>query len=209
MKKTPLLILASFIITFAFGQQQPSPPQPASPAVQFGIKGGLNLDNIETDLYKNRDARISFHAGLLAHIHINEHLAVQPELMYSAQGFKQEISSNLEMDFITDYINLPVLIQYMNSGFRVETGPQVGFLVNAKQELSDGTEGDTKDYLKKTDFSWLFGLSYISDAGIGISARYVLGITNINEELRDASVVNPEMSHRIWQFGLFYQFGSR
>ena len=112
MKKTPLLILASFIITFAFGQQQPSPPQPASPAVQFGIKGGLNLDNIETDLYKNRDARISFHAGLLAHIHINEHLAVQPELMYSAQGFKQEISSNLEMDFITDYINLPVLIQY-------------------------------------------------------------------------------------------------
>lgn len=179
----------------------------ASPAVSFGLKAGANIANIETDLYENTKSRINLHGGLLAHIHLNNRLALQPEIVYSAQGFKQDISSGLEVEVKTDYINIPVLIQYMNSGFRVETGPQIGFLINAKAEYTDGRDDeDLKEYLKTTDFSWVFGLGYLSNAGLGISARYNLGITNINEKLTSIGDENTEMNHRVWQFGLFYQF---
>lgn len=176
------------------------------PIVQFGIKAGANLADVKTDLYSNRRNKWDFHAGLLAHIHFNPHLALQPEIVYSRQGFKQQIASNSELDMRLHYINIPVLIQYMNKGFRLETGPQIGFLINAEGQVSTGQQYEMKSYLKQTDFSWAFGLGYVSVFGLGASVRYSLGINNINENVRVQGVQNNEMNNRVWQFGLFYQF---
>lgn len=207
MKKTASFFVAFFASYLSFSQNV-EPPQPKDkPLVQFGLKAGLNVANMETDLYQNRDARLSFHAGGLAHIHLNPHLALQPEIMYSGQGYKQHISSGLDVTLKAGYVNLPVLIQYMYNGLRLETGPQVGFLVNAEAEYTDNRpDEDVKSYLKSTDFSWSFGSSYLTPAGIGISARYNLGISNINEKLSAPGITNSDINNRVWQFGLFYQF---
>lgn len=176
-----------------------------TPIAQFGLKAGLNLASVKTDLYNNPETRTGFHAGILSHIHFSQHLAVQPEVVYSNQGFEQNISSGLNLKMKLDYLNIPVLVQYMNRGFRLETGPQIGFLLQAKADYTDGRKQNVKDYLASTDFSWVFGTSYLTTLGLGLHARYNLGISNINKEIQVAGVSNSEMNNQVWQFGLFYQ----
>jgi hypothetical protein len=202
MKKT-LLALALFISIGCLAQNATTK---AKPFPQFGIKGGVNLADVKTDLYPNHDFKLDFNAGLLAHIHLNPHLALQPEVVYSRQGFKQQQTSNRKIDMKLDYINIPLLVQYMYRGFRLETGPQVGFLLNGKAKASSGEENKMKDYLKQTDFSWDIGASYLSALGLGVFGRYDLGISNINKNIAVAGIQNNEMNNRVWQFGLFYQF---
>jgi hypothetical protein len=83
------------------------------------------------------------------------------------------------------------------NGLRLQTGPQVGFLTNARSK-GGGEEATIKTSLKDTDFSWSFGGSYLSRIGLGIDARYNLGLTDINKTAAD-------MKNRVWQVGLFYQ----
>lgn len=202
MKKT-LLALA---LSVSIGCWAQNTNTKSKPFAQFGIKGGVNLADVKTDLYPNHDFKLDFNAGLLAHIHLSSHLAVQPEVIYSRQGFKQQQSSNRDIDVKLDYVNIPVLVQYMYRGFRLETGPQIGFLVNAKAEANTGEEYKLKSNLKQTDFSWDIGASYLSALGLGVFARYDFGISNINKNIVTAGIQNDEMNNRVWQFGLFYQF---
>jgi len=161
---------------------------------QFGLKGGVNIASLKVSDGNDYDARTGFHVGGLAHIHVDEHWAVQPELVFSTQGGE---SGNTNLEF--SYINIPVLLQYMvNNGFRLQTGPQLGFLVSAESEMGD-VEIDVDDNLKSIDFSWAFGAGYLFPSGFGIDARFNLGISDINDN-------GPvEVRNRVFQFGLFYQ----
>lgn len=202
MKKT-LLLLTLFVSMACLAQNTSSKSKPIA---RFGIKGGVNVADVKNELYPGHKSKLDFHGGLLAHIHLNSHLALQPEVLYSRQGFKQQQSSNRELEMKLDYINIPLLIQYMYNGFRVETGPQIGFLVNAKGDFTTGEVSEIKNNLNQVDFSWDFGTSYLSAVGLGIFARYNLGINNINKNIRVTGIANNEMNNRVWQFGLFYQF---
>lgn len=168
LMKSTFLALFIFSYLLIFGQTTTTTNRKTTPFVQFGVKAGVNYADVKSELYPNHDNRLDFHAGILGHIHMSPHIALQPEIVYSRQGFEQMISSNLDFKMKLDYINIPILFQYMNRGFRIETGPQVGFLVNAKGELSNGDVDDFKDYIKPIDFSWDFGLSYLSVIGLGI-----------------------------------------
>lgn len=165
----------------------------------FGIKAGVNFANLEIENQADGDHRTGFHVGGLAHIHIAPKFALQPELVFSTQGREQTING---VDYRTNlsYINVPILAQYMfGTGFRLQTGPQFGILVNAENKVNN-VETDVKDSYKTPDVSWAFGASYLTNAGIGFDARYNLGLSNIYD------VGNTEIRNRVWQIGLFYQF---
>lgn len=163
---------------------------------QFGLKGGVNVATIKVNAGNDYDSRTGFYLGGLAHIHVTKHFAVQPEVVYSTEG------GEMDNDFKTklDYINVPVLAQLMcGNGFRLQTGPQIGFLLSGKNESND-VEENVKDQLKTADLAWSFGASYISKSGLGVDARYNLGLTDIN----NSPVV--EAKTRTFQVGAFYQF---
>lgn len=164
----------------------------------FGVKAGLNLYNIHNDNNVDYDTKVGFNAGFLGHMHLAKHIALQPEITYSLQGAKYNVPG-LDVDTKLGYINVPVLVQYMfDNGFRIQAGPQVGFLVNAKSELNNTTV-DIKDQLKTVDFGIGAGLSYVHPAsGLGIDARYNFGLSNIND---NGSV---KSNNRGAQIGLFY-----
>ncbi len=167
--------------------------------VEWGIKGGVNAANFKIDPSYNSDSRISLHLGGLAHIHVSEHFALQPELMVSGQG--ADYGDDREDKFT--YLNLPILAQVMfGEGFRLQTGPQVGLLLNAKSE-NGSAESDIGDNFNHGDFAWTFGGGYLSRSGLGVDARYNLGLSNISENN------NAEVKNRVWQFGIFYQFRDR
>lgn len=188
MKK---IILSALMLFFFTGVMH------AQSAVQFGLKGGVNLATLTNDADLDADHRTGFHAGALAHIHLGRSFALQPEVLFSAQGAEY---TNNRRDKI-NYVNVPVLGQYMiGNGLRLQTGPQIGFLTNAESE-NGNTEMDFENSLKKTDFSWSFGAGYLTRSGLGIDARYNLGLSDISKN-------NTGLKNRVWQIGLFYQFGS-
>jgi len=164
----------------------------------FGIKAGVNIASLKGE-DNSTDSKVGLHAGGLAHIHLSKRWAIQPEVLYSSQGGKQDILNNTQKINL-DYINIPVLFQFMfDNGFRLQAGPQVGFLVNAKSKLGSATT-DIKDAYKTVDFSLPIGLGYLTSSGIGIDGRWVPGLSNISEGSGD-------VKNNVFQIGLFYQFG--
>jgi hypothetical protein len=186
MKRILLAGAVLFAMKTGFAQQ---------PHVEFGLKGGVNLANFKNESNSNTDSKTGFYAGGLAHIHLSKSFAIQPEVVYSQQGAE---AGNAKWK--ANYVNIPVLAQYMfGNGFRLQTGPQLGILTSSEVK-SGGTETDLDNVFKTTDFSWSFGTSYLFDKGLGIDARYNLGLSNINKN------ESPELKNRVWQLGLFYQF---
>lgn len=167
----------------------------------FGIKGGVNFSRLTYKGANATDFRTGFHAGLLEHVHINKTFAIQPELLYSSQGDESTlIGVNTAIKRRLNYISLPIIVQYMfDNGFRLEAGPQIGFLIKAESKFGAGS-ANIKDGIESTDFGLAAGIGYLGKSGLGIDGRYVFGLSNIDKS-------NTVTSHsNVAQFGLFYMF---
>ncbi|MFN2396752.1 MAG: porin family protein [Bacteroidales bacterium] len=187
-------LLTAILITGIASAQHGNSP---TGHINIGIKGGVNVYNVHNDNNIKYDPRIGFNFGLLGHIHLNNQFAIQPELVYSAQGAIQTVDNGTNK-LNLDYINVPVLLQYMfDNGLRLQAGPQVGFLVSAKSNSID-----VKNDMNPIDLALSFGASYVFPAtGWGIDARYNLGLSNINKN----GTVNS--TNRGFQLGIFYILG--
>lgn len=168
--------------------------------INIGIKGGLNIYNIINDDNVSYNSKAGLHAGLIGHIHFTRQIALQPELLYSAQGAQYDIAGvNTKINLA--YINVPLMVQYMfDNGFRLQAGPQIGFLVNAKSKINNTTY-DIKNNFKTADIALGIGVGYVEpSSGLGIDARYNVGLTDISENTAYKS------TNRGFQIGLFYLF---
>ena len=187
MKKISVFVVALFVTTVLLAQ-----------APKYGIKGGINFSKLTAS--GDAGLRTGFHAGFLSHIHLTPAFSLQPEVVYSSQGAKYPTNPDIKRKL--DYINIPVLLQYnFDNGFRLQGGPQVGFLVSAKDKVGD-VELNTisTDNFKTIDFSIPLGFSYLGYSGLGVDARYNIGVTNVVE----GSTTNIRNS--VIQFGVFYLF---
>ncbi len=190
MKKTIISLTALFFMVTVNAQ-----------STRFGVKGGLNASTLNSSPSNSSlQTKIGFNAGLLAHIHTsNETWAFQPEAYYSSEGAKSKSNNDSKLDL--GYINVPVLVQYMfDNGFRLEAGPQVGFLVSAKSKLNNNST-DVKNMMQSAVFSIPAGIGYLTSNGLGFDARYNFGISNIYK-----SSASTKTRSNVFQFGIFYQF---
>lgn len=139
--------------------------------IKFGAKGGLNFANISGDNTKGIDVVTSFNVGVVSEIPISEKFSFQPEIMYSGQGYSFEDNT-----VALSYLNIPLMGKYyLTKGLSLEAGPQIGFLLAAKNEKTN-----VKDSFNTFDFGVNFGLGYKLDNGLNFGARYNLGLTDIN-----------------------------
>src|SRR5688572_29673515 len=75
----------------------------ATAQVHLGIKGGVNLYNVPNSNDIKYDMKLGLHMGLLAHIHVAKHFALQPEVVFSTQGATYSASgtdARLKLDYI-------------------------------------------------------------------------------------------------------------
>lgn len=188
-----------------------------SQEISYGAKAGLNIADWGGDA-ENTNVRAGFHAGVVAEIKFGN-LAVQPEIVYSQQGTKLTINnfsgsvlmSSLDLTSKLDYINVPVAVKYyVIEGLSLQAGPQLGFLVSAKEKgevTEDGTdisaERDSKDEYEKVDFALFGGIGYDLPIGIFFQARYSAGLSNIN---KDPETANIELTNNVLSFSVGYKF---
>lgn len=190
MKKT-IIIITTFFTAYTLKAQN----------VHFGIKAGMNASSLNSSS-SNSDmqTKIGFNAGILAHIHTeNPRWSLQPEIYFSDEGAKSKSNSDAKLNI--GFLNIPILAQYMfENGFRIEGGPQVGFLLSAKSKLNS-TSTDVKGLYKKINFSIPVGAGYLTRTGLGFDARYNFGASDINN-----TSSGTKLHSNVFQFGIFYQF---
>lgn len=174
----------------------------AQVGVDLGLKGGLNVTNLSSDANATYDSRTGFHGGLYALIKV-ANIGIQPELLYSQQGtevnFDQAVN-DFEQDYT--YLNIPVMLKfYLAGGLNLQGGPQFGVLLSA-----DGTTLDengqpatlSKDNLENSDISGAIGLGWDAPFGLNLTARYVLGLSDINKH-------NFEAKNRMFQLSVGFR----
>ena len=179
-----------------------------SAQVRFGVKAGLSIANFNTSGLNyiegtTHSTRNTFNGGVMASLPLFSSFYIQPELMYSGQG-QTSSSPTITATSAYDYLNLPVLFKYQHaSGLFAETGPQIGFLLSAKEKANGFTFDDNATH--SIDFSWAFGLGYqIKTIPVGFNLRYNLGLTNTLNQPQPWVAKNS-----VFQIDLFYLFGGK
>jgi opacity protein-like surface antigen len=182
--------------------------------VNFGVKGGLNVSTLTGDV-EDLDPKIGFHLGGFAEIKLNEKFSIQPELMFSTQGAKAEyiddfegFAVNIEENLKINYIVLPIMAKYyVSEKFSIQAGPQIGFLISAKDEITASFEGesqseeiDIKDETKSIDFGLNLGFGYNFTDKLFADARYNIGLSSIPD---DSEV---DVKNGVFQLSLGYRF---
>jgi len=204
--------------------------------VKFGAKAGINLSKIsvnQSDGFEFR-SKPSFHLGGFVELVISEKFSFQPELIYSSQGTKSELVETFDSgidfeqyeyksDITFEYLNIPLMAKfYAVKGLSLEVGPQIGFLLSAKDDyeeietFSNGEDtvvdsfsgsDDIKEFVKNTDFGLNFGLGYQLDNGLLFGARYNVGLSNISDDNEDAEEEDEfRISNRVFQVSVGYRF---
>ena len=187
MKKYLLLFAFALIATVS-----------AQAQVGIGLKVGANYSNITGDDAPDVYERIfGGHAGLTANIPISSDnfFAVQPELLFSMKGAKNDVT---DADLRLYYIDIPVLARFNAAPLFFEFGPQLSINVGDNIDL-DGAEPD----YRRTGLGYAAGLGIGTPMGISLGLRYNGDISKLNDE-GDAKVYND-----VFMLSLGYTFMSR
>jgi hypothetical protein len=169
---------------------------------KFGVKGGLNITTFAGGDYWDAKSLVGFQVGGFAEIKIIDRLSIQPEVLYSAQGAKIEFAGS-DSDIKLGYINVPVLAKfYITKQFTAEAGPQLGFLVSAKNEGED-----VKDNFKSVDTGFNFGLGYNFTDNFSAGIRYTVGLSNIADyDVDDIDEYYDSPKNSVLALTLAYKF---
>ncbi|RRJ92058.1 porin family protein [Flavobacterium macacae] len=171
----------------------------------IGVKAGFNFSTVsQGDLKKAPDARTSFYVGASYEFPIIEDLlSIQPEIIYSQQGFeKREMISEERFKSIykVNYITVPVLARYyIVRGFSLDAGPQFSLRVQDDFRISENdAESSLLQQTNCFDFGLSGGLSFQFESGIFINGRYTRGFREIIE--------GSNAKNTVIQFGIGYKF---
>lgn len=205
MKKN-ILTFALITIGFCANAQQ---------EIKFGPKAGVNFSTISNT--PKSKMLTGFYVGAVSEIKFSENFSLQPELVYSSQGAKNEytetnlgITSHHKNHDKIEYINIPILAKYyIYEDLSIELGPQFGFLVKAenKDEISINNNTtkentDFKNEINSFDFSIGVGLAYDLANGFFINARYNFGLTGIGK----SNQYYKDSKNGVTQIGIGYKF---
>lgn len=203
MKRILLTVAAVFAMNFMNAQE-----------IKYGAKAGLNISTLTGDV-EDAKAIAGFHVGGFVEFKVAEKFSIQPELLFSTQGAKQEFGMyyegfdiDVEDKIKLSYLNVPIMAKYyVIKGLSIEAGPQIGFLLSAKEEAkasvgwaSESGEVDIKDELKSIDFGFNLGAGYEFTQNIFVQARYNFGLTNIGD---DSDV---DLKNGVLQLSFGYKF---
>jgi len=190
MKKT-IVALSLLITTASFAQN-----------FSAGIKAGANFSNFtggDFDAVKKK-AIVGFHGGGFLNFSFGA-LSLQPEVLVSTQGARID-SANRSYDWKVTYATVPVLLKFRSAGgFYLEAGPQVGF------KLSENVSDETiEDFAKGLDLSAAAGLGFQTKGGLGIGARYLVGLSKVGD-FDPPKNIDPDFKNSVIQVGAFITLG--
>jgi Outer membrane protein beta-barrel domain len=123
----------------------------------------------------------TFHAGIvIKDIKLTDKIGLQPELLYSMQGFKVAGVGNVGIH----YLSVPLLVTFpVTEGLNLQVGPQVSYMVNSRVGVVSDLFSITYNGLfHKIDAGMVAGMEYKASENVSIGGRYYLGMTDVNKD---------------------------
>jgi hypothetical protein len=149
----------------------------------LGVKAGANIFKIDGQSYDN-EFKFGYNVGAFSEINFTKHIGIQPEVMFSQTNYRTGTDfSNVYPGGVDDlkgklnYLSIPVLLSIRPVPFlSILVGPQYGILLNGDQHVTT----QAKNAFKSGDFS-LVGGAQLNIASFKVGARYVIGLTDVND----------------------------
>jgi len=150
----------------------------------LGVKAGANIFKIDGQSYDN-EFKFGYNVGAFSEINFTQHIGIQPEVMFNQTNYRTgDKFSAVYGDGSYDnykgklnYLSIPLLLSIRPVPFlSILVGPQYGILLNQDQHLSN----QAKNAFKSGDFSMVGG-AQLNLGGFKLGARYVIGLTDIND----------------------------
>ena len=149
----------------------------------IGVKAGANLFKVDGQSMSS-EFRFGYNAGAFAEINFDKHWGIQPELMWNQTNYRTGTNfHDIYPEGVNDvkgklnYLTVPLLLSYRPVKIlSLQAGPQFGILIDHDKTLVD----NGKDAFKKGDFAMVAG-AQLNLAGFKLGARYVIGLTDIND----------------------------
>lgn len=198
------ILLSSFLLLMGYvGYSQTS----------FGIKSGINIATTK-DIIAFPKNRLGWYAGGFATISLNKKLFLQPELLYSAKGYRYigNLNETKKTVLRLNYITLPVLLGYkIHNNISLFLGPEFAYLLSAQNILSNNEKFNvSNNYPVKFDLSLNVGLNYKISKSLGFEIRYSNGFkTMYFADARGNRIGETLGGNRVLQIGSFFTFPSR
>ena len=187
MKKYVLTMILGLIVPFGIMAQD----------LSFGIKAGGNLATLTNN--DDFDTRFGVHFGAVANWELSEVFSIQPELLYSAQGYKQDFNGQ-EVRGKIDYFNIPLMASYdVIDDLSIQVGPQIG--LNLRSEVDVEGQGTSTFNVNDVDLSAVFGLQLDIDDSFFVQARYGLGLREVQ--------LNSDFKNSVFSVSLGFMFEGR
>lgn len=194
--KTKVLLFALASTVFAVGAK-------AQEKTTFGVRAGVNFQNIngEEDNGDKLDNKIKvgFNVGVNAEIPLAPQFYVQPGLLFSTKGAKDnEGDGKLNLSYIEVPINLLFKPTLGTGKMLLGFGPYVGFGIGGKYKNgntemdvkfkndvkpSDVSLTDPKIFLKSLDFGGNLLVGYEMSNNFSFQLNAQLGMSNLNPKL--------------------------
>jgi hypothetical protein len=156
-------------------------------AQSFGLKAGINASNLKASaegVSLSLDSKVGLNLGAFAEFDLAEKFALQTELNLSEMGAQfSGVKENLT------YLAIPALPKLKFGNFGLYLGPQVSFLLSAKDKYEGESESVTSSF-KPIDFSAIGGAEVVIAEKLVLSTRYQIGLTNIAKESDGGKLVN-------------------
>ena len=178
-------LLAAFCLN-SYSQKKKDPSEKES-LFRWGFKGGLNLNKIQGQSFKN-EFSYNYALGGFMQVNITRKLGIQPEINFVQTSAEQsdditDIYDDLFLDgeqkkAKLDYLKFAGLLNIdigPSQRVKLQLGPQWGMLLD---EAVDSLKSP-QDVFKKGEFSVVGGIM-LQLPLIHIGTRYEIGLTNIN-----------------------------
>jgi hypothetical protein len=186
LKRIFAIVLFIGLVQFSFAQTTNEGGK-----LRFGVKGGVNLSNLDTQNVESNNSLTGFNLGIFGKIPITDSFAIQPELLYSTKGAKLTYNNyfvNGPAEFNLNYIELPVLLVInITPSFNIHGGPYVAYLLDGNVTSSvQGTFFDIQSNISNEDYN-RFDTGLAVGVGFdmkrfGLGARYNYGLQKVGKE---------------------------
>jgi len=169
-----------------------------SQKLNVGLKVGSNFATQKLSSIQGVESIAGYHIGGFVYFKLPFLFGIQVEGQYSTQGSEFQVNQIINKNNLS-YLNIPILIRNDFGPFNFHFGPQFGLLTDAKLSVN-GVKNNFKNQLLDRDFSFVAGLGVRLPENLGLTLRYVKGLSNIS----DTNIINAETKNTMFQISLKY-----